>query len=141
MLDKSDQNRTVAGLLCGLIFGIGLALSGMVDPANVIGFLDIAGNWNPSLIFVMGGAVVVAFFGFRTVMRQPKPLLDTHFHLPLKRHIDAKMITGAAIFGVGWGISGYCPGPAIASLSDPSVGLIAFLATSVLGAFLAQKVG
>ena len=131
--------RTLVGFICGVIFGLGLALSGMTDPANVIGFLDVSGSWNPSLIFVMGGAVLVAFFGFRLAFKRPAPLFETRFFTPDKTPIDRRLVIGAAIFGVGWGLSGYCPGPALASLSQATAGLVVFLGASALGAVLAQR--
>ena len=109
--------RIVSAALAGLIFGIGLALSGMLDPARVIGFLDVAGgHWDPTLVFVLGGAVTTAFVGFALVRRRRAPLFDSGFHLPQTTAIDGRLLGGAALFGVGWGLVGYCPGPAIASL-------------------------
>jgi uncharacterized protein len=101
----------------GLVFGFGLSLSGMLDPARVQGFLDIFGAWDPSLAFVLGGAVTVAFVGLRLGRRMPRPILDTTFHCPTSTRIDARLIVGSALFGLGWGLGGLCPGPAVASLS------------------------
>ena len=136
---SENMKRTLAGLICGLLFGLGLAVGGMTDPANVIGFLDVASSWNPSLIFVMGGAVFVAFFGFRLVLKRRTPLFETRFFLPDQARIDSRLIIGAAIFGIGWGLSGYCPGPALASLSQPTSGLVVFLCASAAGAVAAQR--
>ncbi|PJN95274.1 permease, partial [Amaricoccus sp. HAR-UPW-R2A-40] len=102
--------KLVAGYLVGLVFGLGIAVSGMINPAKVLNFFDVAGSWDPSLAFVMGGAVLVAFVGYRLVLGRPRPLLDPHFHLPKASAIDARLVGGAAIFGVGWGIAGFCPG-------------------------------
>ena len=137
---SSEHFRTLTALLAGLIFGIGLALAGMTDPANVIGFLDFAGDWNPSLLFVMGGAVIVALIGFQRILRHKRPMFDVQFHLPHSIHIDRPLIIGAAAFGIGWGLSGYCPGPAIASLSAAGWPLLVFLIASLAGAFIAQKI-
>jgi len=107
----------VMGLLAGLLFGLGLAVSGMTDPLKVQNFLDVAGTWDPSLAFVMGGAVLVTFVGFRLAWRAGKPWFDTGFHLPSATAIDLKLLTGAALFGIGWGLAGYCPGPALSTLA------------------------
>jgi uncharacterized membrane protein YedE/YeeE len=109
--------RLGATLASGTIFGIGLSLSGMLDPARVRGFLDITRDWNPSLAFVLGGAVAVSALGVLVTRRMQRPLLDDAFHLPQNRVIDRRLIIGSAIFGVGWGLVGLCPGPALASLS------------------------
>lgn len=103
-------------LLCGILFGIGLALSQMTNPTKVLNFLDVAGNWDPSLIFVMLGALMVTFISFRFILQRAKPLLDKSFYLSTKTAIDKPLLIGAAIFGIGWGITGYCPGPAVAGL-------------------------
>ena len=103
-------------LISGMLFGLGLTLSGMSDPAKVLGFLDITGAWIPDLIFVMGGAVVVTFVLTPWVMRREAPLLASAFTLPLKQALDRRLIGGAMLFGIGWGLSGYCPGPALVSL-------------------------
>lgn len=108
--------RNLMALLSGLLFGAGLALSGMMDPARVRGFLDIAGDWDPTLAFVMGGAVLVMALAWALQRRMHRPLACEDFALPGTRLIDARLIGGAALFGVGWGLGGLCPGPAIASL-------------------------
>ena len=107
---------TLFSFICGLLFGFGLALSQMTNPEKVLNFLDIAGNWDPSLIFVMLGALVVTLISFRFVLKRPAPLLDQKFYLAAKKEIDKPLLIGAAIFGIGWGIAGYCPGPAVAGL-------------------------
>lgn len=109
--------RPLAGLLAGLLFGLGLALSGMLNPARVIGFLDVAGAWDPSLAFVLAGAVGVSMIGVRLARGRPQPVLAERFNWPETRAIDGRLLLGAAIFGIGWGLAGFCPGPAIASLS------------------------
>jgi uncharacterized membrane protein YedE/YeeE len=107
----------LSALACGLLFGFGLSLSGMLDPARVRGFLDIFGDWDPSLAFVLGGAVVASFAGFRLSRRRRAPLLAPRYDLPSNSKVDAPLVLGSAIFGVGWGIAGLCPGPAVASLA------------------------
>lgn len=108
----------VAAFFCGIVFGLGLAMSGMTDVNKVIGFLDLAGDWDPTLMFVMGGGVLVSlpFFQFGLV-RMARPLLDEVFRLPSRSDIDVQLVLGAALFGIGWGLVGLCPGPAIASLA------------------------
>ena len=108
--------KAIAALFCGVLFGVGLALSGMTDTAKVQGFLDIFGNWVPDLLFVMGGAVCVTLVAFRFVLRRPQPLLVDGFSLPGNKFVDTRLLGGAAIFGLGWGIYGYCPGPALSAL-------------------------
>jgi len=109
--------KIISALIAGLLFGIGLALSGMVNPNKVINFLDITGNWDPSLMFVLGGAVITTTIAFRFIFTKEKPLFDNDFHLPTLLKVDAKLLIGSTLFGAGWGLIGYCPGPAVASLS------------------------
>jgi uncharacterized membrane protein YedE/YeeE len=128
--------RCLASLVAGLLFGAGLALSGMTRPLKVLGFLDIAGQWDPSLLFVLGGAVLVATIAFRFVLRSGTPLFATSFDVPTNRVIDAPLIGGALLFGIGWGIAGYCPGPAIAQLAAPNLETLYFLPAMVAGWWL-----
>ena len=107
----------LVALIAGVLFGLGLAVSQMVNPDKVLGFLDIAGNWDPSLALVMAGALAVAITGFRWARKGGKPLLDSRFHLTDKTALDKPLLIGAATFGIGWGMTGYCPGPAVASLA------------------------
>lgn len=107
--------KNLSAVLIGLLFGLGLIVSGMVNPAKVLGFLDIFGAWDASLAFVMGGAVVVTFFGYRWIGRAGKPWFDLKFRIPDATDIDTKLIVGAILFGVGWGLVGLCPGPALAA--------------------------
>ena len=130
--------RTLMGYIAGLLFGLGLAVSGMTDPARVLGFLDIFGDWDPTLMFVLGGAVVTNFVGYRLAMRRPNPLFASAFQLPTRRDLDGRLIGGAALFGIGWGLSGYCPGPAFASVVGITAPLAAMLAAMVVGWFLAR---
>ncbi|CEJ87029.1 putative membrane protein; permease family [Hyphomicrobium sp. GJ21] len=120
-------------LVAGLIFGLGLVISGMANPAKVLNFLDVAGNWDPSLAFVMLGAIAVTATGFRFVLRRPKPLLDQRFHLPGQSSIDRPLVIGSAIFGLGWGLFGFCPGPAITSLGLAATGTLVFVPMMLIG--------
>jgi uncharacterized membrane protein YedE/YeeE len=132
--------RLLAALAAGLLFGAGLALSGMNDPAVVLGFLDIAGAWNPTLAFVMGGALAVTFPGYRLVLRRGRALLEPKLALPTARAIDVPLVGGAALFGIGWGLAGYCPGPALASLAGAQPGTIVFVAAMLVGMVAARLV-
>ncbi|HIK38352.1 MAG: YeeE/YedE family protein [Geminocystis sp.] len=130
--------QNIIAILSGLLFGLGLGISQMVDREKVLGFLDVAGKWDATLIFVLGGAVVVTLIAFRFILSWKQPLLDSQFHLPARNDIDSKLIVGAAIFGIGWGISGYCPGPAVTSLVQFSPNPFLFVIAFVLGS-LAYK--
>ena len=125
-----------ASLLCGSVFGLGLGVSQMVDPRKVLGFLDVAGAWDPSLAVVMAGALAVTGLGFRFVLRRPAPRLAERFRLSAQRLIDARLVAGAVLFGVGWGLAGYCPGPAIASLGFGNGEALWFVPAMVFGAGL-----
>jgi len=133
--------KNVIALLCGLVFGVGLAVSGMTDTAKVLGFLDVSGNWVPDLAFVMGGAVCVTLMAFPLVLRRGKPLLSASFSLPVNKAIDSRLLGGAAIFGIGWGIYGYCPGPALSALLYLDWKTAVFVAAMLLGMALANRVG
>jgi len=117
----------------GLLFAIGLAVSGMTQPAKVIGFLDFFGNWDPALLFVMGGAVVVNGIALRFILRRPKPVFGQAFQLPTRKDLDARLIGGAALFGIGWGLGGYCPGPALVSLPALGTPVLVFVAAMLVG--------
>lgn len=128
------MDRLIA-ILSGIVFGVGLALSGMVNPMKVQNFLDIFGRWDPTLLFVMGAGLIVTFFGYRIAMSMPKPLFSPAFCLPDACRIDGRLVAGAALFGIGWGLTGFCPGPAIASLVFglwPSVIFVAAMAVGML---------
>lgn len=131
--------REAIALAAGLLFGLGLWLAGMTDPARVLGFLDVRGAWDPTLMFVLGGAVGVTVIAFRYVLARARPLCDTTFDLPRKHSIDRGLLVGAAIFGIGWGITGYCPGPAIASLAGADVGIVVFVLAMIVGGLLARR--
>lgn len=108
--------RTLVSLVAGIVFGIGLTVSDMVNPARVLNFFDVAGTWDPTLAFVMGGALLTAVVGFRLALARKAPVADSQFHLPQATAIDSRLLAGSALFGVGWGIGGFCPGPALAAL-------------------------
>jgi uncharacterized protein len=126
----------------GLIFGLGLVISGMSNPAKVLNFLDLAGmrtgTWDPSLAFVMMGAVAIAFIGFRLVLRQPRPIFGEQFHLPTKSELDPRIVSGPAIFGVGWGLAGLCPGPAFVALGYGTSASILFVIAMFAGMAIAR---
>jgi uncharacterized protein len=110
------MRRNLAALFSGIVFGLGLAISRMVEPAKVLAFLDVTGEWDPSLLLVMLSAVVVSFIAYRLTSRRTRPLLADKFFLPTKSELDRPLVLGAVIFGIGWGLAGYCPGPAVAAL-------------------------
>lgn len=128
--------RLFFGFLSGLVFGLGLVISGMSDPAKVLNFLDVFGTWDPSLAFVMGGATLTTFIGYRLIWRRPSPLLSQTFDLPSNRQIDAPLLTGAALFGIGWGIGGFCPGPAWTALPLLAPGTLVFIPAMLAGLWL-----
>jgi len=130
------MNKILSALLAGIVFGIGITLSGMVDPNKVVNFLDVTGNWDPSLMFVLGGAVITTAVAYRFIFAQGKPLFDEDFHLPTLLKIDSKLLFGSVLFGVGWGLIGYCPGPAVASIGfrpeEPLIVVVSMLAGLLL---------
>jgi uncharacterized membrane protein YedE/YeeE len=128
--------RIIVPLLCGLLFGAGLEISGMTDTRVVLGFLDITGAWDPSLMLVMVGALGVTVPGFWLAQKRTKPILAEQFHLPASCKIEAKPLIGSAIFGIGWGLYGYCPGPALASLSTLNWQPLVFVAALAVGVYL-----
>jgi len=125
--------KFIYSLFTGLVFGIGIAVSGMMDPAKVLNFFDIVGSWDPSLAFVMGGALLVTFIGYRLVWRMPAPLFGGEFQLPKSRAIDHRLVAGSAIFGIGWGIAGFCPGAAIPALGTGRWEVALFLGAVAIG--------
>ncbi|MEM5527899.1 DUF6691 family protein [Gammaproteobacteria bacterium AS21] len=133
------MNR-IMSLISGLLFGAGLAASGMTNTAKVTGFLDIFGNWDPDLLLVMASAVITTLICFRFVLKRSKPVFASSFSLPLKTVIDLRLLLGAVLFGIGWGLYGYCPGPAVAAIVylQPVTG--AFLIAMLLGMFIASKI-
>ena len=127
------MRELIVGLTTGLIFGLGLCLSRMTDPAVVLGFLDVAGAWDPTLIFVMAGGVAVTFLGYRLVTRRPKPVWAPKFSIPTASVIDVPLLSGAAIFGIGWGLAGYCPGPAVVSVASGRRLVLVFVIAMLVG--------
>lgn len=125
--------RSITALAAGLLFGLGLILSGMTNPAKVLGFLDFAGNWDPSLAFVMGGAVLVGSLMFPFATRRPESILGDTIRLPSATRIDRRLVLGGLAFGVGWGLAGYCPGPALASLAQGGMKPLLFFAAMLAG--------
>jgi uncharacterized membrane protein YedE/YeeE len=125
--------RNLLSLLIGLVFGLGLCLSQMTQPAKVQGFLDIAGAWDPSLAFVMGGAIAVGLVGFNFAKRRRRTLLGDPCQLPAQGRVDARLISGAAIFGVGWGLAGVCPGPAVVNVASLDAGAMLFFVAMLIG--------
>jgi uncharacterized membrane protein YedE/YeeE len=128
----------LAQLIIGWLFGIGLVVSGMIDPAKVLNFLDLAGSFDPSLALVMAGAVTVTALGFRAVLARETPVFAASFHLPGRKAVDRPLLAGAAIFGIGWGLSGLCPGPAISSLGLGAPGVLVFVPAMLVGMAMAR---
>ena len=125
--------KMLVNLFAGTLFGLGLSISGMVNPAKVIGFLDFAGDWDPTLVLVFGGALLVTIPAFRSILRRPRPVLADEFDLPIKKDVDSRLLAGAAIFGIGWGLAGLCPGPAVTALASGLLPVFAFVAAMVAG--------
>lgn len=132
------MNNSIA-LLAGLLFGAGLAASGMTNTDKVLGFLDLTGAWQADLIFVMGAALLVTLIGFPLILKRKAPLISDQFYLSTKRAIDKPLIIGAIIFGIGWGIYGYCPGPAIAALSYLDINALIFVLSMAIGMAIASR--
>ena len=131
------MNVIIASLLSGLLFGFGLIVSGMSNPARVLNFLDFSTNWDATLAFVMGGAIAIAAPGIYWVRKRNKPLFADNFDIPTSKVIDSKLITGSAMFGIGWGISGFCPGPAVVAIASQQSDVLLFVGAMVVG-MLAQ---
>lgn len=124
--------------LIGVIFGVGISISGMINPAKVLNFFDLAGNWDPSLALVMAGALAVTFIGYRVVLKRPAPLLAQTFQLPTRKDLDLPLIAGSALFGIGWGIAGFCPGAAIPALGTAQTDVFIFVIALVAGIVAAK---
>ncbi len=131
--------RGVVAYGCGVLFGAGLLVSGMTRPAKVIGFLDVFGAWDASLAFVMIGAIAVHFIAYRLIRGRASPILAESWALPTRRDIDFNLVTGAALFGLGWGLSGYCPGPAVVSLASGTTGVVVFTGAMLAGMLAASR--
>lgn len=135
------MQKFIVSALVGAIFGLGIAISGMANPAKVLNFFDVAGSWDPSLIFVMGGALITTAIGYLVVFgAREKPVFDADFHLPINKTIDARLIGGSAVFGIGWGIAGFCPGGAIPALGFGGLPVIAFVGAMIIGIVLARSI-
>ena len=130
------MKQTLISLVSGLIFGIGLAFSKMIDPNKVLNFLDVTGNWDPSLAFVMIGALLITTSCFYFIMKRKTPILENKFRLPTRTDINTPLLIGAMLFGMGWGLAGFCPGPAIASLALNLLDPVIFVGAMVIGAWL-----
>lgn len=128
--------RVISALIVGLIFGLGLTISGMINPAKIIAFLDVAGDWDPSLLMTMGSALGVSFAGYRIALAREKPVFEPGFQLPTKTVIDRPLLVGSALFGAGWGLSGLCPGPAISAAALGHGEIYVFLVTLFAGMLL-----
>jgi uncharacterized membrane protein YedE/YeeE len=131
--------RLLSAFVLGLIFALGLGVGGMTQPTKVIGFLDVAGQWDATLAFVMGGAVTVSLVLFPLILKRSHPVLAERFFLPVKQRIDVPLVLGAALFGIGWGLSGYCPGPALVSLVTASRPVLVFVAFMAGGLYLGRR--
>ncbi len=136
----SFKEKNLVAAVAGTLFGFGLALSEMVNPERVLNFLDLFGTWDPTLAFVMGGAIPVSAIGYLLVGKRGKPFFGERFLVPDNAQIDKKLIGGAALFGIGWGIAGYCPGPAVAMLSLQWQEPVIFLGSLALGSFVCRKI-
>ncbi len=130
--------QVVMSLVAGALFGVGLIVSGLANPAKGQNFLDIAGAWDPSLVFTMGSAVVITGVGYKQLFKRPHPIFGSVFHLPTASDIDGRLLSGAALFGIGWGLVGYCPGPAIVSLSRADRSTFIFVAAMLAGMMFAR---
>lgn len=134
----------LTALLSGLVFGLGLILSGMANPAKVLGFLDLAGAWDPSLVLVMAGAIAVGFLAFRWAKKRRRSLLGAEMKLPASRPVDRRLLIGSALFGVGWGVAGFCPGPALVALGMGEPKALVFVGAMLAGMLvfeLIEKLG
>jgi len=129
----------LTALVCGLVFGFGLCVSEMINPARVVGFLDVTGSWDATLVFVMAAAVVITGIAFPLIKRRSRPVFDEKFHLPSNATIDAPLISGSILFGIGWGLAGLCPGPAIAALASLSSPIVMFVIAMIAGQWLVAR--
>lgn len=130
--------RLAVTYLIGLTFGAGIIISGMANPAKVLNFFDFAGTWDPSLMFVMGSALAVTFVGYRIVFRRPAPVFDAKFAVPTNRNLDARLLGGAAVFGIGWGLAGFCPGGLLPVVSTFETPVLIFTGALLAGIFAAR---
>ena len=128
----------ISAYFIGLVFGLGIVISGMANPAKVLNFFDIAETWDPSLAFVMGGALAVTFPGYRLVLKRAGPRFGDTFHLPVRQTVDARLLAGASVFGVGWGLSGFCPGGALPALGTGNPDVIVYVSAMIPGILIAR---
>lgn len=133
------MNRIIIALISGILFGAGLVLSEMVNPVKVQGFLDLFGNWDPSLVLVMGGAVGVTLVTSRFILKRPTPIFADRFYMAMKSTIDARLVLGAVLFGAGWGLAGYCPGPGLLNAMINPTEAIVFIPALIIGGWIGQK--
>jgi uncharacterized membrane protein YedE/YeeE len=140
-MSRQKAGKLISALASGIVFGLGMAVSGMTNTDRIQGFLDIAGQWDPTLAFVMGGGLLVTFIGYKFVLKNPAPLFADTFAVPTRSDIDKALLIGAIMFGAGWGIVGYCPGPAIAGLSYGYSSTLLFVPVMILGLLLAKPLG
>lgn len=141
MSQNSSVFSNVSEYLIGVLFGLGLMVSGMTNPAKITAFLDLAGPWDPSLIFVMGGAVLVGLIAFYLAKKRTESFLGGTMHIPTRRDIDRPLIIGSALFGVGWGLAGFCPGPALVSLGTGELKAVVFVIAMLAGMVLFDVLG
>ena len=134
------MKTSLAALISGIVFGLGLAISEMINPARVIGFLDIAGQWDLTLALVMGSALAFTVLGFPLISKKAHPILTEKFTLPTKKTLDTPLVSGAVLFGIGWGLAGLCPGPAIAGLASLNPDIFLFVAAMIVGQFIGLKI-
>lgn len=132
--------KLLIAFIAGLLMSFGMAVSKMIDPQKVLSFLDVTGSWDPSLALVMAGALTVYSIGFYFVMKKPAPIFEKAFYLPKQQPIDRPLLIGAALFGIGWGMVGYCPGPALSAISSLSSGTLGFIVAMIVGWLLARFV-
>lgn len=136
---NKDTAAQLATFLIGVLFALGLGLSGMTQPQKVLAFLNLRGNWDPSLLFVLGGAVVTYFFSFILIRKRGTPILAEKFSLPTKRDIDRNLVFGSLLFGIGWGVAGFCPGPALAMLVTGNHSILVFVLSMTVGMFVFES--
>ena len=132
--------KQIFALVAGIVMGVGLTFSGMINPAKVLNFLDLTGNWDPTLIFVMGGALATTFLGYKIILRRANPLFEKRFYIPTRNDLDGSLIFGAVLFGASWGIAGFCPGPAIAALTILQPEPFVFVVSMALGMFSTKTI-
>lgn len=127
--------QSIVAFICGAVFAIGLALAGMTQPLKIIGFLDVFGSWDPSLVFVLASAVGVYYISFQLVVKRKRPLVGPKFHIPTRKDVDVRSITGGLLFGAGWGISGLCPGPILTTLGTGTIPVLVLMLTMIIGLY------